>query len=303
MKCRDFQEMIDSYLSDELLTETNHDVLRHMENCANCRGVVEARREVRSRLKSAVTNAPQYTIDKNFTHNLRTQLRHEALQNQEVSSSSWFSFGSWAAVAAGLVLVATFGFIIFNNVGTVDNPGDIAAKPYQPYQTEAVPHNHIVNVAFGDHQYCAIKFDPENPVKLVDTPAQYAKFEEVAMPELKTVLADYKIKKSHTCEYNGTKFTHLVVTKDDKTVSLMLTERDKANQLSEQISTFSSDRYQLARFDVNDTAVFVVSGLEKEINSQVAKTLYSPLRKHLNSKENVQVSLNYNMQASFLAGY
>ncbi len=66
MKCQDFREIIDSYLCDELLTETNHEVLRHLEACANCRGVIESRRILRTRMKSAVKNSPQFQIRDGF---------------------------------------------------------------------------------------------------------------------------------------------------------------------------------------------------------------------------------------------
>ena len=68
MNCRDFRDIADSYLSDELLTETNHDMIRHMESCSGCRDLIGARREIRSRLKSAVIGASEYQLDANFDH-------------------------------------------------------------------------------------------------------------------------------------------------------------------------------------------------------------------------------------------
>jgi hypothetical protein len=285
MNCRDFQEIIDSYLSDELLTETNHNVLRHMENCVDCRRVIEARRAVRDHLRSAVMNAPQYQIGKNFTHNLRTQLKYEAFNGRETKTNSWFGIGSWIAVAAGLVLVFTFGFILLNNQTNSPNVAE------SDYTSPRVQPDSIINVAFKDHQYCAISHDAAHPVRLVKTPARYEKIEQIAMPQLKTILADYEVKKSHTCEYSGTKFTHLIVKKDDHTVSLMLTSKDKATKLGEKISLYSSKKYELARFDIADTAVFVISGLDKKINSQVAEALFGPLQKHLTKDRTFQTAL------------
>ena len=37
MECRDVREMADSFLGEELLTETNHEILRHLETCPVCR--------------------------------------------------------------------------------------------------------------------------------------------------------------------------------------------------------------------------------------------------------------------------
>ncbi len=285
MNCRDFQEIIDSYLSDELLTETNHDVLRHLENCVACRSVIEARRNVRQHLKSAVFNAPQYQIGKNFTHNLRTQLRHEAFANKEEKATSRFRFGSLIAVAAGLILTLTFGFIFLND----SNSSTIAKK--NSYQTEKFPSGHLVNVAFGDHEHCAVKRGTDEPVKAVETPAKYEQTAQIAMPQLKNILADYNLKSSHTCEYKNTKFTHLIIEKDNEILSVMLTEKAKAENLSEGIAHYSSEKYQMDRFDVNDTAVFVVSNFDEQINSKAAQALYQPLQKYLNNKQPFETAL------------
>ncbi|MGI8670918.1 MAG: anti-sigma factor family protein [Aridibacter sp.] len=286
MNCRDFQELIDSYLSDELLTETNHDVLRHLEDCANCRNVIKARREVREHLKSAVINSPQYQIGKNFTHNLRTQLKYEALQNQEVNSIPQFGFKSWIAVAAGLILVFTFGFILLNNS---ENTNQSVAEQ-NSHLTDEVPANHLVNVAFSDHLYCGIKHGSQEPIKFVETPAKYEKVEQIAMPELENVLAGCKLKEAHTCIYKNTKFTHLIVEKNNEILSVLLTDETKADKLGEKIAYYSSKDYQMARFDVNDTTVFVISGLNKQTNSQVAQALYNPLRKYLTDDRNMQTA-------------
>jgi hypothetical protein len=42
MECREFCEIADSYLSDELTVESNHDAISHFEKCANCRDELSA---------------------------------------------------------------------------------------------------------------------------------------------------------------------------------------------------------------------------------------------------------------------
>ncbi len=291
MNCRDFQELIDSYLSDELLTETNHDVLRHLENCANCRNVIEARREIRQRLRSAVMNAPQYQIGKNFTHNLRTQLRYEALKTHDVKASSRFGFASWIGITtavAVLVLTFTFGVFFLSNSDENNPKPAVAVKDYY---TNQLPADHIVNVAFGDHEHCAVKKGSEEPVGHAETPFKYADTEEIALPELKTILRDAKLKSSHTCEYKNTKFTHLVVEKDNKLMSVMLTEKTGADDFGKGIAYYNSKKYRLARFDVKDTAVFVVSGFDEKTNSKAAQALYDPFRKYLDEYKTFQTAL------------
>ncbi|NJM54427.1 MAG: hypothetical protein HC846_14250 [Blastocatellia bacterium] len=60
MNCRDFREIADSYLSDELAVETNHEVFQHLENCAKCRQELSSRREVREKLRFSLKTHPSF---------------------------------------------------------------------------------------------------------------------------------------------------------------------------------------------------------------------------------------------------
>ena len=52
--CEQTRKYLDSYISSELLVETNHDLLRHLDGCAACSAEAEARARLRNRLKAAV---------------------------------------------------------------------------------------------------------------------------------------------------------------------------------------------------------------------------------------------------------
>jgi putative zinc finger protein len=54
MNCRDVRELADSFLSEELLTETNHDILRHVESCVSCRNEIATRRQLRAGTQGCV---------------------------------------------------------------------------------------------------------------------------------------------------------------------------------------------------------------------------------------------------------
>ena len=53
MNCRDVREIADSFLCEELLTETNHEILRHLDTCPSCRTEIDARRRLRGALRDA----------------------------------------------------------------------------------------------------------------------------------------------------------------------------------------------------------------------------------------------------------
>jgi len=78
MQCCEFREVACSFLDDELLVETNHEVIRHLETCADCRRELTARQELRLKLRAAVAHAPEVIMSKEFAERLRTHLRARA---------------------------------------------------------------------------------------------------------------------------------------------------------------------------------------------------------------------------------
>jgi len=75
MECRDVRELADSYLSEQLLVETNHELLRHLETCPDCRGDMAGRRALRDGLRSAFARAEGLRPRPEFAVELMTTLR------------------------------------------------------------------------------------------------------------------------------------------------------------------------------------------------------------------------------------
>jgi anti-sigma factor RsiW len=51
MRCADARRLAESFLAGELLTETNDQILAHLEMCPGCRTDVERRRSLRDELR------------------------------------------------------------------------------------------------------------------------------------------------------------------------------------------------------------------------------------------------------------
>ena len=79
MNCRDVREVADSFLCEELLTETNHEILRHLDTCPLCRTEIDARRRLRGALRDAFNRAPELQASAEFRNRLRDQLREVSL--------------------------------------------------------------------------------------------------------------------------------------------------------------------------------------------------------------------------------
>src|SRR5258707_7887220 len=120
MQCHEFREIADSYLGNELIVETNHEVISHLEHCSECRRVLAARRELRGQLRRALINAPENKMTLEFADRLSTELHEYARGKRnapKVSKRGWRSSAmvrrsSWLAVAACLVLTGAFGLVL-----------------------------------------------------------------------------------------------------------------------------------------------------------------------------------------------
>jgi len=189
MNCKDFREIIDSYLSDELLTETNHGILRHLEDCPVCRDEIEARRAVRSHLRSAIRNESQYLIDEKFAGDLCANLRGSLTTKPTTRRSFYSNNRSWMAVAASLLIVISVGMVYLNQSGSIST-SEVAQESIS---IPNLPATHIVNIALGDHEYCAVQHgsSKDHPVSLVKEAVEYRGMEKVVLPAIKTVLKGY----------------------------------------------------------------------------------------------------------------
>lgn len=284
MKCQDFRELIDSYLCDELLTETNHDVLRHLEQCPNCREVTEERRVFRTKLRSAVTNCEELKICEIFKANLQNSLRQNISSENRAKNPFFTANYSWAAVAAGFLIIAVFGVWFFQNQA-VNNSPNLAGNAEN---TQSV---YLQKVALGDHQNCAVNYKlTEKPVDIDIYSPQYASLREGVLDPLKKEFGSCEFVEAHTCKFDGHNFTHLVFDYEGKVLSVLMTDLKNYKALENNyIARLSEQGYQVAHFDVDKKAVFVISDLPEQKNSIAAEVLEPPLRRQFT--ENRQASL------------
>ena len=295
MKCLDFREIVDSYLSDELLTETNHEVLRHLEACPDCRGEIQDRRVLRDKLKSAVKNSEIFQIRDEFYQELHAHLRQSSKTLARPRLFLQINKTSWMAIAACLVLTFGLSFWFLHNKGVNSFSTETAGL------SNAAKQISLENLAVGDHQNCAVKFNlAEDPIDIDLASAEYANLRQIALNPLQNAAEEYKFDESHTCKFQGRDFTHIVFLHRGKKVSVLLTDLQNIGNLknNEMIKT-SADGYQIARFDVKDQAVFVVSDLSEQENSSTAKLLESSARRQFsvaaqtNLNSFVPLKINY----------
>lgn len=279
MKCSDFRELIDSYLSDELLTETNHGVLRHLEQCVECRTVIEERREFRARLRSAVVNSKEFAVDEEFIAALSSSMRASILPQRRPAAIRFWNirFSLVAATAVGLLVVFGLGFVFLQKFEG-NPPADLAQSDKRELTTG------FQQVALADHKMCAVDHDlPRQPLKIDLSAAQNASLQKgVVQPLESAAPGEYELIASHFCEVDGQSFAHLIYRHEGNVISVQVTDLpENEPRNGDLINNLSLQGYQIARFDVNKKAVFVISDMPESQNATTAEILEQPMRKEL----------------------
>ena len=208
MNCRDVRDIVDSFLGEELLTETNHEILWHLDTCPSCRTEMDARRRLRAALRSAFNHAPELQPVGDFADRLRDQLRRAPGQRHR---SRMFS-GRWLALAAGVVLAAGVISVIFIN-------------------SSPVAEDALARDAIGDHRNCALKYRlVRMPIPLEEAAQQfdsaYLLLLTAPPDDVSTQNGPVHVVERHSCAYGARRFGHVILQYRGRVVSLLLTTND-----------------------------------------------------------------------------
>jgi hypothetical protein len=257
MECRNVRELADSFLSEQLLVETNHELLRHLETCPDCRSDIAGRRAMRDRLRGAFAHADDLRPRPELTTELLAKLRPS--QPEMISRRSVLQ--SWWAVAAGMVLAAGGGLFIRN----ASSKSRLAL---------------LARAAAGDHQNCAVKFNlAERPIPLEDAGRRYgAPYASLATFELPAVDAPVEALDRHSCVYQGRRFGHIVFRYRGALTSLLVTEG--APPAAPELAPTDSGP-AVASMPAGRFLGFVAADLDRRDVLRLAQTFAEPLSKHL----------------------
>lgn len=253
MNCRDFREIADSYLSDELAVETNHEVFQHLEKCANCRQELAFRREIRETLRFSLKSSSEFQMNPAFATRLRANLKDEAFRQ-----SSWFNWKILTPVLASLLLVfsLTFAFL------------------YQPNQTSYAAE--LSKKAINRHEDCGLKHLQEWEENAGKIPTEKIAFVKPLQN------ANTQILEVHDCEFDGKLFTHYILRRNGKIISVLKTESENiARTNSNTADSIVCERekgLQISRFAIGGESVFVVSNMSEADNLSLARTLSDSIK-------------------------
>jgi anti-sigma factor RsiW len=298
VRCRDFREIADSYLGDELLVETNHEVIRHLESCADCRKELTARRALRSKLREAFQHAPNLQPSDEFVVRLKAQLRDVALSRSRFSPAR----AAYVAVAASLVIAAALGFRVVYQRWHSQKPPYVTSDGNRNEKTDHVSNGGrraLVNAALtesaiGDHRDCALNHRlAEKPIDLDEAGRKY---DSAYINLVRTVVSEgtlpvgVQFVGGHSCVFSGRRFGHVILKYKGELVSVLITKIETQDQVAptsagQLFGNAQSDGYRLAYFETERHAVYVVSGLNEIENLSIAQAIAPSVSRHLRDAE------------------
>ena len=256
MECRDVRELADSFLSEQLLVETNHELLRHLETCPVCRREMTDRRALRDKLRSAFIHAEDLSPRPEFAAELRTMLR-----SSQPGITRRSVLQSWWTLAAGLALAAGGGLFVRNSTAR----SRLAT---------------LAREAAGDHQNCAVKFTlAERPISLDVARSRYgAPYGALSTFVPPAVDGTLEMLERHACVYQGRRFGHVVFRYRGAVTSLLVTD-GAPPPVAELEPTDSGPA--IASLKAGRFVGFIVADLDRQHVLHLAQALAEPLSQHL----------------------
>jgi|ERR1051326_1484919 anti-sigma factor RsiW len=275
MQCSDFREIADSYLSDELLIETNHDVIRHLDSCGECRSELAARRQLRYELRTKFNQTRELRVPDSFSDSLRIQLRQQALQRPGVFNPRI----AYVGIAATLLIAVGLGFL--------------AVKRWRAVQRESAAWASLTNSATADHRECALEHKLRGTIISLAEAGRVYDRAYASLADQTSLQASLptgaQLIDAHSCAFQGRRFAHVVLKYHDQVASIVIAPREANAKAPTAMpgdiaGAFNSD-YQVAAFQTASHAVFVVSSLNEADNMTIARSVSPLLEKQLRSTE------------------
>ena len=275
--CQKVLAKLDSYIDNELLTESSLELMEHFQRCTACTRESQERRNMRARLQTAVR---EVRVPPGLEDRVRDRLR----QTPEPRPKRFHLM----AIAA--TLAVCFGWWVDYQLGTL-RPTTASQESYVAEISGQVAS--IVRVGLGDHLHCALI--RQRGRRLEDGVDQLpVEFKELIPIVHQHLPADLSLVLAHECRYHGRNFVHLtfqngrtllslVIAKKQGGESLVGTNLPRAlSQTKIPMYTAGARGFQVAAFESRGFLVYTVSDLSQTGNLGVLAALAPSLQNFLN---------------------
>jgi anti-sigma factor RsiW len=284
--CERYRRYFDAYLDNELLVETNQDVLQHLASCTECGRILEDRARVKQLVRGAV-KAEEAPAD------LVVAVRGELGSGR----SGFFANRTQWLMAAAVLLLVIGGVSRVPWSSIMRFAGDQGV-----FQTVSVRVQEILRVGLVDHVHCAILSQRWKELVTFDAmkadsgpQALGSEFIDLVPAVQAKLGAEFKVVQGHRCTANHRQYVHLILTGNKGTIlSLVITKKNgESFQKADAVAVMNAsgipiyeDRQgilEIAGFESDKYLAYVVSNLDRaaslDIASQVAPMIYEHLHR------------------------
>jgi anti-sigma factor (TIGR02949 family) len=278
-QCKKIRSYLDSYLSNELMVETNHEVLKHVDSCQGCADALASRARIKQVLRQAVM---QDEAPAGLRYRIQKDIR---------KSAAPVRWGQWALIAAAVVV------LMVGAIGVVRFTGSRAAQPRNE-RAASVQTTELLTIGMNDHSFCAIDHNLASRRFTREEMSQKMGPEFAGLVDLVEQKApgEYEVVVGHRCQFAGRQFIHLILKNHETIISLAITKKNgesfpadaARNALQASgVSLYDSriNNFEVTGFETRDYLAFVASNLPKEENVRIASNLAPGVRDFLTKLE------------------
>ena len=281
--CRKVQAHFDAYMDNELLVETNREVLQHLESCPDCATTLDDRIRFRGTLRRA---GSRVVVPDTLGDSVRRSL------DKASATPAW---SRWAVAASAAALVLTLGL---TSTGLLRQPAVPAGSSIPPRGLLLDELQAALAPGVDNHIYCTIEhgFDERSFTRAEMEAAIGARYTQLVSLVEADAPPEYRLTVAHHCSTEGRRFIHLVLQGNGTAVSLAVTTKGgrafPRQELAEVLDEFEfplyADQvggYEVAGFESRNHYTFVVSDLTQSENVRIATALASSVREFLSQIE------------------
>ena len=277
--CERVRRYLDSYISNELLVESNLEVLRHVEQCSACSQELETRVRIRESLQAAARREEP-------PPGLEQKIRREIRERSPVRLWPFLSL-RWMSAVAALLLISTAIWFVWRS------RREVSPQEQDAYIGKiSLRLSTILQVGLRDHVHCAVfRKYPKDPPAFQEMARELGPQYAGLVPLVKARVPDeFRVVLAHRCSVQGRNYVHLVLQGPSSLLSLIITKKNPgesfpASQLAPVLQAAGvpvyragASQFHIAAFETQADLVFVISDLSEERNLQLAAAVAQPVQ-------------------------
>lgn len=289
--CARVQGYFDSYLDNELLIETNQEVLKHLGQCATCRAVLDQRQYIKTALKRSVEAEP---IPSDLLGNIQQSIRSKP-------QSRWGFDLDWrhqALTAAAVIVLAVGAFVVVRQQNALSPQSSTDHGIVQRIRATA---HELFETGLLDHIHCTLDLGRWKRFLSFDEMKQATGRRALGdefiglVPVVQQRLGDnFKLVQGHKCTTKDREYVHFILTGEaGEIISLVITEKREnesfsgaeaaavANASGAPVYGGGRDGLEVTAFETPRFLGYVVSNMNADTNLKFAGNLIPSVREYL----------------------